>query len=144
MVGRERGTDRWLCWAHAWALPVALERHKSVASRLRDFVGLGDLHLVGTTQEIVVAVVEVLAQIRASGLLPNENAIGVDPADIGALIDALVAAGFRTHEIDPITGRLIRLGHIEPVRQGVALTGAISMALEVLASRFIRSSRTCV
>lgn len=125
VVGRERGSDRWLCWVKAWALPVALERHKAVASRLMDFVEQGDLALVNTTQEIVEAVVQVLVEVRAAGLLPAEMAIGVDPSDIGALIDALRAQRFNSHDIDPVTGRLIKLGQIEPVRQGVALTGAI-------------------
>jgi phage terminase large subunit-like protein len=128
VVGRERGSERWLCWTRAWGLPVVLERHKAVASRLQDFVVQGDLGLVDTTQEIVAAVAELLVEIRESGLLPNENAIGVDPSDIGALIDGLNARGFRSHEVDPATGRMIRLGQIEPVRQGVALTGAIHTA----------------
>lgn len=128
VVGRERGTDRWLCWAQAWALPVVLERHKSVASRLRDFAEQGDLHMVSSAQEIVSAVVEALVQIRASGLLPTDMAIGVDAADMGTLVDGLAAADFRAHETDKETGKLIRLGHIEPVKQGVGLTSAIHTA----------------
>ena len=128
VVGRERGTGRWLCWTRAWGLPVVLERHKAVASRLQDFVQQGDLVLVNTTQEIVEGAAALLVQIRQSGLLPAEMAIGVDPSDIGSLIDALKAQGFSTHEQDPITGMVKRLGQIEPVRQGVALTGAIHTA----------------
>ncbi len=127
-VGREKDSERWLCWAKAWGLPVVLERHKAIASRLNDFVKQGDLVMADTMQDIVTQVVEVLAAVRESGKLPAENAIGVDPADIGALIDALVAQGFKTHEIDPITGRVVRLGQIEPVRQGVGLTSAIHTA----------------
>lgn len=128
VVGRERDSGRWLCWTRAWALPVVLERHKVVASRLQDFVAQGDLVLVDTTQEIVEGAAALLVTIRESGLLPAEMAIGVDPSDIGSLIDALKAQGFSTHEQDPITGMLKRLGQIEPVRQGVALTGAIHTA----------------
>jgi phage terminase large subunit-like protein len=128
VVGRERGGDRWLCWTKAWALPVVLEKFKAVASRLQLFAAQGDLVLVESTQAIVEGVVKLLVEIRESGLLPAENAIGVDPSDIDSLIDGLVAEGFRTHEIDPMTGRLVRLGQIEPVRQGVALTSAIHAA----------------
>lgn len=122
VIGREpiEAGGRWLVWVHAWALPIALERHKSIASRLKDFEAQGDLTIAETSQAVVDQVTALLVRVRDSGLMPAEMAIGVDPADIATLIDALVAAGFPTHSQDGT-----RLGQIEPVRQGVALTSAI-------------------
>lgn len=125
VVGRERGTRRWLCWSRAWCLRTALERRKQIASTAQVFIADGDLVLVDSMGEIFEQIVEHLVKIRATGLLPAINAIGVDPHDIEALIEALQAEGFKIHEADPMTGIPVKLHQIEPVRQGVHLTGAI-------------------
>jgi phage terminase large subunit-like protein len=123
VLGRESGSDRWLAWAHAWCIRSALKVHKKNEPLLKTYQAAGDLTVTETTDQIVKQIAGKLVDIRESGLLPAEQAIGVDPADIGALIDALVAEGFRTHDEDGS-----RLGHIEPVRQGVGLTSAIHTA----------------
>lgn len=128
VVGRERGSRRWLCWARAWCLQSALLLRKQIASTASVFRADGDLVVAANIGEIVDDIVSLLVTVRDSGLLPAENAIGVDPADIGALVDALRAQGFRTHEQDPCTGAVVKLNQIEPVRQGVALTSAIHTA----------------
>lgn len=128
VVGRECDTQRWLSWSRAWCLKTALERRKQIASIAAVFVADGDLVIAKSVSEMVQAIVELLVIIRASGKLPAENAIGVDPADIGALVEGLRAEGFKTHEINPVTGAVAKLNQIEPVRQGVALTSAIHTA----------------
>jgi phage terminase large subunit-like protein len=90
VVGRECGTGNWLAWAHAWAHPSVLERRKSEAARFNDFSDDGDLTLVDHIGDDVADVADVVSQCESSGLLDK---VGVDPAGIGAVLDALVDAG---------------------------------------------------
>ncbi|SMG00341.1 terminase large subunit [Burkholderia singularis] len=89
VVGRVRGARNWLAWAHAWAHPSVLERRKEIASMLHDFERDGDLTIVSRIGEDVVQVAEYVARIERAGLLYK---VGVDPAGIGAVLDALAAA----------------------------------------------------
>lgn len=123
VVGREKGGRKWLCWARAWCLKPALKVHKKNEPLLRQFEAAGDLTVVETTDGIIEQVTGLLVRIRESGLLPAEMAIGVDPADIGALIDELRRQEFTEHSPDGT-----KLGQIEPVRQGIFLTSAIHTA----------------
>lgn len=115
VAGRERGTKKWLYWFRAWAWPEVLRRRKSEAPTLQGFAADGDLILCGhnggpaieewedlsldndqpsqVIEEDVAAIVEVIAQVKASGLLPEKGAIGLDPQGVGALVDALAEIG---------------------------------------------------
>jgi phage terminase large subunit-like protein len=93
VLGRERGTRRWLAWAHAWAHRIALERRKEIAARLSDFAAAGDLTIVEQPGQDVQAVAEIVCRVRDVGLLPEKAGIGVDAAGIGDIIDALTAPG---------------------------------------------------
>src|SRR5690606_37218320 len=46
VLGRERGTRRWLWWARAWAHRIVLERRKEIAEKLLDLERAGDLSVV--------------------------------------------------------------------------------------------------
>jgi phage terminase large subunit-like protein len=89
VIGRERETRKWLLWLHAWAHPIVLERRTDIAARLLDFRKDGDLTLVEKVGQDVKEVADICATIRASGLLPEENAIGVDAVGIGDIVDEL-------------------------------------------------------
>lgn len=117
VVGRETGSHKWLVWTHAWAHPSVLERRKSEASRFHDFARDGDLTLVAQIGEDVSDVVDVCQRIDESGLLDK---IGVDPAGIGAILDALADAGIAQDKV---------LG----ISQGWRLGGAIKTAERKLA-----------
>ena len=119
VAGRERGTKRWLAWAHAWALGIVLDRRKDIASQLVGFEADGDLTFVESGEELTRQVAELTVRVKDSGLMPDLGAVGVDAWGMGALIDALVEAGLFPY--DDKTGK----GHIVPVRQGVGLTGTI-------------------
>lgn len=122
LVGRERGTRKWLHWAHAWAHRIVLQRRKEIAPRLLDFAGDGDLTLVERPGEDVAAVAECLAQIRLRGMFPEKNAIGVDASGIGAIVESLVSqeCGFTEEQIIAIS-------------QGWRLNGAIKTTERALA-----------
>jgi phage terminase large subunit-like protein len=89
VVGRDAKTREWLVWTRAWAHPTVLERRKSEAPRFLDFAKDGDLILVDYIGKDVEEVAELVSLIYVSGLL---DMIGVDPAGVGGILDALIAA----------------------------------------------------
>lgn len=114
LIGRERETRRWLHWAHAWAHKIALERRKDIVSNLRDFEADGDLTIVDRPGDDVLQVADIICEVRDAGLLPDKQAIGVDSAGIGDIVDELT-----TEE------RGITMEQIVSISQGWRLNGAI-------------------
>lgn len=117
VIGRERDTHKWLTWSHAWAHPSVLERRKSEAARFHDFARDGDLTLCQRIGDDIADVVSIVQRIDAAGLLDK---VGVDPAGIGAILDALADAGIAQDKV---------LG----ISQGWRLGGAIKTAERKLA-----------
>lgn len=117
VVGRDAESREWLSWSHAWAHPSVLERRKSEAERFRDFARDGDLTLVKQVGDDVADVAAICAEIEEAGVLDK---IGLDPAGVGSILDALVQAGVPQ---DKIIG----------VSQGWRLGGAIKTAERKLA-----------
>ncbi len=117
VLGREIGTRKWLHWAHAWAHPSVLERRKSEAPRLRDLEATGDLTIVEHIGDDVEQLAAIVARVNATGLLDK---VGLDPAGIGAVLDALADAGVEEEKIVGIS-------------QGWKLTGAIKTTERKLA-----------
>jgi phage terminase large subunit-like protein len=117
VVGRCSATRRWLSWVHAWAHPSVLERRKQEAARFIDFSNDNDLTLVDRIGDDVADVARLVFQIEQSGKLDK---IGLDPAGIGAILDAMLEAGVPEEKIIGIT-------------QGWKLTGAIKTAERKLA-----------
>ena len=114
LTGRDSDTKDWIGWFHAWAHPEVLEIRKAIAPRLRDFAAAGDLTILDAdrpTQDIE-EVAAIIARLNEAGLLPEKDAIGVDPYGISALLDELISQGIDDEQI---------LG----VRQGAALSPAI-------------------
>jgi phage terminase large subunit-like protein len=111
VIGREKGTRHWLSWCYAWADPIVLERRKDIAALLDDFVKEGSCTIVdmGTALGELAAVV---ALVVASGLLPDKNAIGIDPNQAAAVFEALFGIG--------VTDDMIRR-----LMQGPALAPAV-------------------
>ncbi len=117
VVGRERESRRWLAWCRAWAHPSVLQRRKEIAPRLLDFAKAGDLVLVEHIGEDVAEVASIVFQIDQAGLL---HEAGLDPAGIGAILEALVGMG-----IDP--------EKVVGVSQGWRMGGAIKTTERKLA-----------
>jgi phage terminase large subunit-like protein len=90
VIGRDRQTREWLCWCHAWAHTIALERRKSEISKLKDFERAGDLTIVKRVGEDVEQVAEYVSRIYEAELLDK---IGIDPSEVGQILDALSEAG---------------------------------------------------
>lgn len=117
IMGRERDARTWLHWSHAWAHPSVLERRKSEAPRLRDLEAVGDLTIVEKIGDDVEQLARYIARVNDAGLLDK---VGLDPAGIGAVLDALLEAGV---EEDQTIG----------ISQGWKLTGAIKTTERKLA-----------
>jgi len=112
VLAREKERRRLMGWARAWVSPDALERHKEIAPKLRDLEACGDLVIEADSSEHIRQAAELCLVVRDSGLMPNSEAIGLDPYGVAALIDELLDAGFQP---DQIYG----------VGQGFRLNGAI-------------------
>jgi phage terminase large subunit-like protein len=126
-VGRDAATREWVVWTHAWAHPSVLERRKSEAPRFLDFAADGDLTLVEAIGEDVQELAAMVARVDGSGKLDK---VGLDPAGIGAILDALVeaeipmkAVGADGKEFDRIVG----------ISQGWKMNGAIKTTERKLA-----------
>ena len=118
VIGRERGTRRWLVWTKAWCARSVLDLRKDIASALLDFERDGDLVIVKDgSGDDVAQVADIVQQVHDAGLLPEQHAIGVDTAGISDLVDALAALGFDTTE----DGN----GRVVGITQGWRLTNMI-------------------
>lgn len=117
VVGRDPESREWMAWHRAWAHPSVLERRKSEASRFRDFAKDGDLILVDRVGDDVEQVAQIVAEIEQAGLLDK---VGIDPAGVGGILDALVQAGIPQEKIVGVS-------------QGWRLGGAIKTAERRLA-----------
>jgi phage terminase large subunit-like protein len=125
VIGREKGTRKWLHWAHAWAHEIVLERRKELEPQLRDFERDGDLTIVGLPGQDVEELADYVQKINEAGLLPDKHAIGVDPAGIGAVVDELTE---RHRGID--------MDQIIAVSQGWKLNGAIKTLERMVAGEY--------
>jgi len=114
VIGRERGTRRWIGWVKAWCQKIVLDRRKSEAPVFRDFESDGDLIILEQPGADIEGVVEICKQLDEAGILAT---IGMDPVGIGGVVDALEEAELGGDE------------RIVGVSQGYRLMGA-SKSLE--------------
>lgn len=117
VAGRDDATREWLCWHRAYAHPSVLERRKSEAARFQDFARDGDLMLVERVGDDLDDLAQIVSRIEESGKLDK---VGIDPAGVGGILDALVQAGIPA---DKVVG----------VSQGWRLGGAIKTTERKLA-----------
>lgn len=143
LIGREKGSKRWLVWAHAWAWDVVWQRRGDIATKLDECRAEGTLtrcampaetpiDVEGGGDEIeeeltedVLGVVDVLVRVRDAGLFPAENAIGLDPAGVAAIVDALAEKGFED-------------GQLKAIPQGWRLSSAIKGLGRKVGARTLR------
>jgi phage terminase large subunit-like protein len=121
VLGRCKTTRQWLAWIRAWAHPSVMERRKQEAARFTDFARDGDLILVERIGDDVHEVAYLMSQLEASGKLDR---IGIDPAGMGGILDAMLAADVPEEKI---------IG----IKQGWSLTGSIKTTERKLAEGVI-------
>lgn len=120
VIGRVTGERaKWLHWQHSWMHEGVLELRKSEAARFRDFERDRDLTIVSDMTLAFGDLAQRCADLDATGKLSQ---IGMDPAGVGLIVDALAIAGVEGD--DRIVG----------VSQGFQLQGAIKTAEVKLAS----------
>ncbi|RSU21213.1 terminase large subunit [Sphingomonas koreensis] len=121
LIGREKGSKRWLIWAQAWAWAIVWKRRTDIATKLDEFVAEGSLvkcempdddELAELAEDAddreedltadIVGVVEVLVTVRDAGLFPESEAIGLDPAGVATLVDELAQRGFADEQLKAI------------------------------------------
>jgi phage terminase large subunit-like protein len=104
VIGREKESRKWLHHSRAWIHASALERQKQIAPTLRDLEKAGDLVIVDHFGDDIEEMVSIIERIDREGLLPAENAIGVDPIGIGQVLDELAARGIDNNDKKRIVG----------------------------------------
>ncbi|WP_375292059.1 terminase large subunit [Sphingomonas melonis] len=150
LIGREKGSKRWLIWAHAWAWSIVWKRRQDIATKLDEFIAEGSLTRcempdeddLGDVKEgddaethdlteDVRGVVEVLVKVRDAGLFPAQEAIGLDPAGVAAIVDELASQGFADEML-------------KGIQQGYRLTSAIKGLARKAAARTLRHAGTAL
>lgn len=118
-IGRDRDNPKhWMGWGKSWAHPSVLERRKNQRETLLDFVRDGDLTIIDALGKDIDELVAIAAELDASGRLAL---VGLDPAGVGLIVDALGEIGIgTTPEVDS-TGK----PRVVSVSQGWPLQGAI-------------------
>lgn len=154
VIGRERGTNRWLGWAHGLISTIGAYRRKSNAEDYLRFKKAGELTVFrfGHAEEDMIDgddvlaelltdvppantdpnalppdiqfVVDLVTRISDEGLLAQ---VGVDAAGIGGIVDALAKIGV-TQDAETL----------DAVRQGIALMGSIKTIERKLADGSFR------
>lgn len=126
IMGRCETTGDWLSWHRAFCHPVALERRKQEQPKYRDFEADGDLRICEAVGDDVHEVVELIQQCERACKLDK---IGVDPAGIGSIVDAIEASGINRERVVGIP-------------QGWRLAGATKTVERRLAAGTLRHAGT--
>ena len=151
LIGREKGSKRWLIWAHAWAWSIVWKRRQDIVTHLNEFIAEGTLtrcempdddgELVAIGEgddgegdqedltEDVLGVVDVFKRVRDAGKLPAKDAIGLDPAGVAAIVDELAREGFGDEQLRAIP-------------QGWRLSSVIKGLARKCAARTVRHAGT--
>lgn len=114
VIGREKDTRRWLIWNHAFAHPKVLEIRKDIAAKLLDFQREGSLTFCEVPED-VARMADFVGQVLDAGLLPEKNAVGFDPNNIGAIVESLAARGIT----EPMFRRLAQGPALAPALWGL-------------------------
>jgi phage terminase large subunit-like protein len=147
LIGREKGSKRWLVWTHAWAWSIVWKRRSDIATKLDELIAEGTLtrcELPDDDNELsaddeaeedltddIRGVVDALVQVRDAGLFPDREAIGLDPVGVTTLVDELASREFADEQLTSIG-------------QGFKLSSAVKGAARKLAARTMRHGGTAL
>jgi phage terminase large subunit-like protein len=120
VIGREKGSRRWLSWSKAWVQSDVLKNRPEIAATLQDFDAAGELVIFDLVPsedgesfvQDFSEVADIVEDLNKAGLLPDAGAVGLDAAGVATLVDELVA-------------RKITDEQLAAVPQGYRLQGAI-------------------
>jgi phage terminase large subunit-like protein len=114
VIGRDKKTREWLGWFRAWAVPKVLDLRQDIATQLQEFADADEMSIVPVPQD-VEELAAIVATVIASGLLPEKNAIGIDPNNAAAIIEALTSVGVT----DEMIRRLLQGPALAPALYGL-------------------------
>lgn len=137
VIGRCRDTGRFLLWAHAWAHPSVLERNKQYATILQDCELAGDVTFVEHIGDDVREFADYCKQVFESGLLYK---IGLDPAGVGAIVDALIKAGIPQEQITGVSQGW-RLGSAITTLERLLAQGSVEHCAQPLMTWCVSNAR---
>lgn len=120
VMGREKVTRRRLMWNRAWCHESVLKLRQEDAPKFRQFEAAGEMKIILELGDDLDEVTEIAETVVASGLLPEKNSVGVDPAGLGGLVEAFERGGVTREQIVGIS-------------QGWRLSGAIMTMERALA-----------
>lgn len=112
LIGRHKVTRDWWLWGKAWAQTDVLERRKEIAPRLHDFETDGDLVICKEPTQDIRELCDIIERVKDAGLLPEKNAVGLDPIGVAAIVDELASRGIEGEQLVAIA-------------QGFRLSGAV-------------------
>lgn len=145
LLGREKGSKRWLLWSRAWAWSVVWDRRRDIATKLDELVAEGTLIRCampeaeaidldaedGDLTEDVRGVADVLERVQQAGLFPADGAIGLDPVGVAAIVDELSTREFAD-------------GQMKAISQGYKLSSAIKSSARKVAAKTLRHGGTAM
>ena len=112
ILGRDRETQDWLLWAHAWCQRDVLELRPEISQKLVDLEKEGTLTFCDDATADILGVAEYVEQVFLAGKFPEKHGIGFDPQGVAAMVDELAERG--------IGGELV-----SGVSQGFRLSSAV-------------------
>lgn len=114
VIGREKVTRKWLGWCHAFAHPKVKEIRKDIVVHLEEFEQEETLTFCKVPEDVAL-LAEIVRKVRDAGLLPEKNAVGFDPNNIGAIVEVLNGIGIK----DEMLRRLMQGPALSPALWGL-------------------------
>ena len=117
LMGRHKTTREWMLWVHAWCHQIVLERRKSEAPKLLDFVREGSLTIYEKVGDDIADISLIAKKVFDSGKLDK---VGLDPLMIGGLLDGLLDAGIPQEQIIGIPQGYKLAGYLQTLERKLA------------------------
>jgi phage terminase large subunit-like protein len=126
VVGREKGTQRWLTWCYAWANPPVLNNRKDILPQLEGFVKDGDMTFCQNVGDDLKEVAEICLKVGQTGLL---HSIAVDRYGMEPVLQTIHNKFIDNGYAFPPDGLF------KAISQGFKMTGTIKATERALASK---------
>lgn len=117
VLGRHKDTREWLLYNHAWCHQIVLERRKSEAPKLLDFVKEGSLTVYENVGDDIAELAAIAKQVYDSGKLDK---VGLDPLMLGGLLDGLLDVGIPQEQIIGIPQGYKLAGYLQTLERKLA------------------------